>query len=97
MVNRIKNYSGNFYIFNQIRVCPHHTDAAFLPEGYQKRSARTCYLPARMGSMAIDPLTNDEVLAGLEDCEATAVPTAQSLYALRPRNRMSRHISSNSP
>jgi len=50
-----------------------------------------------MGSMAIDPLTNDEVLAGLEDCEATAVPTAQSLYALRPRNRMSRHISSNSP
>ena len=26
--------------------------------------------------MAIDPLTNDEVLAVLEDCEATAVPTA---------------------
>ncbi|WP_058991841.1 hypothetical protein [Haloarcula sp. CBA1127] len=43
--------------------------------------------------MAIDPLTNDEVLAVLEDCEATAVPTAHiSARLSAPKPYVTTHL-----
>ncbi|EMA04582.1 hypothetical protein SAMN05443574_11678 [Haloarcula vallismortis] len=43
--------------------------------------------------MAIEPLTNDEVLAVLEDCEMTAVPTAHiSARLSAPKPYVTTHL-----
>lgn len=43
--------------------------------------------------MSIDPLTNDEVLAVLKDCEATAVPTAHiSARLSAPKPYVTTHL-----
>lgn len=43
--------------------------------------------------MSIDPLTNDEVLAALEECEATAVPTSHLSAVLdAPKPYVTTHL-----
>jgi len=55
--------------------------------------ARVCYLLAQIEGMAIDPPTNDHVLAVLEDCEATAVPTAHISARLEaPKPYVTTHL-----